>query len=220
MPKFVGPTVRRTDFLVSAVTAAAAAPVASGPWPRKEEDCDAKLSGFDVDAPWHADESQDGNAGCAPGHALTIEETRNAAHAFANALMADTGTDLRKRYNRLIRTYKKVRAASVAQGHGPFGGAYGYKYLVILNSFAPQGKTLELDDIANIHLATVLLLRRAVLALTAHDIDPDAFETERDAEFRSLDRATLERLFSFHFGPNDGSTASYSGQDMVDPFQP
>jgi hypothetical protein len=219
MAEFAGPTVRRTGFLVSVLFAAVTAPVAASPWPREEEDCDAKLSGFDIDAPWHADEAQDGNAGCASGHVLSIEETRNAAHAFATVLIADTGTELRKEYYKLIRTYKKTRADSVNNGQGPFGGEYGHKYLAILNSFVP-GKTLALDDIANIHLATILILRRAVLALTAHDIDPDAFEPERAASFKNRDQRALNNLFSFHFGPNDGSKVSYSGQAMVDPFQP
>lgn len=210
MGAYVGRTLRRAGFLASAVSAAAIAQAAAAPWPRDEQACDAKLSDFDIDAPWHGtDESQDGNAGCASGHALNIGETQNAAHAFAASLISDTGGGLRKRYYKLIRTYKKKR------GHGALGGMYGQKYLDILKTFAPQGKTLALDDIADIHLATLLILRRAVLALTAHDIDPDSFKSELAAEFRDK-----SYLLSFHFGPNDGSTVFFNGADMVDPAQP
>ena len=211
MGVYVARTLRRAGFLASAVSAAAIAQAAAAPWPRDEQPCDAMLSDYDVNAPWHADESQDGNAGCASGHVLSIAETQNTAHAFAASLVSDTGGDLRKRYYKVIRTYKKTR------GHGSLGGQYGRKYIDILKTFAPQGKTPALDDIANIHLATLLILRRAVLALTAHDIDPDSFKGERLAEFRDKSKANF---LSFHFGPNDGSTASYSGQAMIDPFQP
>lgn len=209
MGVYLGRTLRRAGFLASAISAAAVAQAAAAPWPRDEQNCDRMLSSYDVDAPWHdADEAQDGNAGCASGTALTIEETRNAAQAFAKSLISDTSGGLRKRYYKLIRTYKKTR------GSGTLGGEYGHKYLDILNAFAPQGKTLALNDIANVHLATVLILRRAVLALTAHDIDPDSFKSER-----FLDKSKLNYL-SFHFGPNDGSTVTFDGQRMVDPFQP
>src|SRR5438270_3793765 len=208
MGEYVGRTLRRAGFLASAVSVAAIAQAAAAPWPREEQPCDGMLSDYDVDAPWHdADEAQDGNAGCAPHNVLSLAETQNAAHAFVAGLISDTGGDLRKRYYKLIRTYKKTR------GHGTSGGEYGHKYVEILKTFTPQGKIPALNDIANIHLATVLILRRAVLALTAHDIDPDSFKDERAAEFRDKSKVTF---FSFHFGPNDGSTASFRGQELVD----
>jgi hypothetical protein len=195
MSHFTHHTLGRAGFFASALLAAVAVPAAANPWPRLKDGngCDDYLPTLDLDAPWHhADAGQDNNQGCAPKHNLSMAETRNLASRFAAALL--TSDSVRGNYYKLIRTWKKGK------------GKYGQQYIAILQPFATSGKQLALDDIANVHLTTFLILRRAVLALTAHDIDPDAF-----------DAVTVR---SYHFGPNDGSMVSYRASDLVDPYQP
>jgi hypothetical protein len=211
--KFAARNLGRRGFVASALVAAAALPAAAGPWPRDKDPkgCDDYLPTLDLDAPWHhADATQDNNAGCAAGTNLSIPETQNTASRFASALV--TNDAVRGAYYKLIRTYKKGRAS------GTDGGSYGKQYLTIVQQFAPSGKRVALNDLANIHLTTFLILRRAVLALTAHDIDPDSFDPKEDGQ--PLHGEALVHFFSYHYGPNAGSSVTYSPSNLVDPYQP
>jgi len=209
--------VGRGTFLGLSATAGAivalpAAAMAKNPWPRKEQPCDDKVTSYDVDdPPWHNhDEAEDNNDGVAPGHALSLQETQAYALELVSAMLPESGADLRASYYHLIRTWKKKKYLSGGTPSSKPGGKYGGKYVALLTNKLSPPRPLQLDDIANIHLCAVLYLRRALLALTAHDVDPDASMTKQRAKpGNSLGSR------SFHWGPNDGSSTSYNGAAMV-----
>jgi hypothetical protein len=198
-------SVKRGVFLGSAAALVVGTPAAGRTWPREElnDECDKPTKDDDVDAPWHpVDKNEDGNKDVNAGTALTLAETRELAREFVLLLIDDS--DLRDRYYHFVRTYKKRYYHSSDQK----GGKYGHGYVQLLKEKLNPPRDLQLNDIANLHLAAVLYLRRALLALTAHDVDPGATQ-----EGSAITK-------SFHFGPNDGSSYSFTASELANAYAP
>lgn len=137
--------------------------------------------------------AEDVNSPRTPGAILTASEIRALGEKVLNALAHDA--DFRLRYYNLSRTWHNAYYQS---GTAKKGGEYGNQLCRLFEQLHPPA-LLQLDDIANLHRYVFLTLRRSVLAMTGHDIDPDAGH---------------EHIESYHFPPNDGSNYTMSPKDL------
>jgi len=188
-----GKPLIREAFLGGVAVVALAAPAQAV---RPSGPCDDPDTDPDIDLFQHHDVAEDGNAGVAVGHALSLPETQHLGRKLARLMLDDP--DLRASYYHIVRSWKTKFYAKGAN-HKVLGGQRGAALVKLLNKKLRPPRPLKLSDIGALHLHAFLDYRRAVLALTGHDIDPDA-----------LKGATR----SFHFGPNDYSTSVFQPSQL------
>lgn len=124
---------------------------------------------------------------------LTVSEIRELGEKVLDALAHDA--DFRLRYYNLSRTWHNTYYQSGATRKG---GDFGDELCRLFEQLHPPA-LLQLHDIANIHRYVFMILRRSLLAMTGHDIDPDAAKDDTR---------------SYHFPPNDASVASMRNKDL------
>ncbi|MBV8582068.1 MAG: hypothetical protein JOZ86_15700 [Candidatus Eremiobacteraeota bacterium] len=144
----------------------------------------------DVDEPWYVaakpEQKVPQNKNAA---ALSLSDTLTCGQALLAAL--NTNLELRLQYYNISRTWHK------AQNGGTGGGEFGQQWLALLNKAVPQyqSQNLNTNDFANLHRYVFFTLRRTMLAITGHDVDPDSVAT------------ATSTTRSFHWVPNDSSAA-------------
>ncbi len=123
---------------------------------------------------------------------LGLNDTLDCAAAMLRRIFDSPAVRLAY-YNR-SRSWHKNSA-----GKGKDGGDFERQWLKMFAEEIPGGKgaNLNMNDFGNIHRVMFLTLRRAMLAITGHDVHPNPNEPPPPA-------GTVFR--SFHWIPNDTST--------------
>ena len=124
---------------------------------------------------------------------MSLKETSACADVVLRLILTDA--DFRRKYYNVSRSWHKSYAVG-----GRRGGNFKSTWLDLLTSKLPdEYANMTLQDFANVHAHMFYTLQRAVLAITAHNIDRDA-----------IDNPNKPHPEGFHWVPNDGVDPSYS----------
>ena len=148
----------------------------------------------DIDRSWFVPVSPHSNGLRQDGNALTLPQIVNCANALLDLLRDEPS--VRERYYNLSREWHKNWYANKIGNDLEFGEQLCGLLETVLTL---PVKPLQLSDFAYIHAYVFYSLRRSVIALTGHDIDPDSWPLGAMASRSARD---LGNLFSFHWPPN------------------